>query len=125
MLRYIKNNSNTSGSLWNYYRDELIDVRNYPNSLNKNVINAKFFKNETSITGSTYNLDDDAINYDPDRSGKKYVQVVVPLKHLGSFWSGLDIALVNCQVSLTLTWSANCALTSKEKRLQKNICTRR
>ena len=50
---YNKNFSKTTGSLWNYYRDELSDNINP----NKNIINSKTFKYKTSITGSTYNVD--------------------------------------------------------------------
>ena len=35
----------------------------------------------------------------------------MPLKHLSSFWRTLDIPLINCEVSLILTWSKNCVLT--------------
>ena len=37
----------------------------------------------------------------------------MPLKYLSNFWRTLDILLINCEVSLTLTWSENCVLTSK------------
>ena len=47
---------------------------------------------------------------------KKNVEIVVPLKYLSNFWRTLDTLLVNCEVSLTLAWSANCVLTSKAKR---------
>ena len=41
----------------------------------------------------------------------------MPLKHLGNFWNSLDIPLVNCEVSLVLSWSESCVITSSEKRL--------
>ena len=44
LLEYSKNHLKTSGSLWNYYSDELTDEANYDNGPNKNVINSKFFK---------------------------------------------------------------------------------
>ena len=53
LLEYSKNYSMTSGSLWNYYRDELTDERPDKN----NLINSKSFKYKTSITGSAYNAD--------------------------------------------------------------------
>ena len=37
LLEYSKNYSKTSGSLWNYYRDELTDETNDGNGPNKNV----------------------------------------------------------------------------------------
>ena len=41
----------------------------------------------------------------------------MPLKHLGNFWNSLNIPLVICEVSLTLSWSETCVITSMEKRL--------
>ena len=41
----------------------------------------------------------------------------MPLKNLSNFWKTLDIPLINCEVSLALSWSANCVITSLEKRL--------
>ena len=37
---------------------------------------------------------------------------MVPLKYLSNFWRTLEIPLVNCEVSLTLTWSPNCVITN-------------
>ena len=51
LIEYSKNYSKTTGSLWNYYRDELSDDTNDNNNPNKNEINSKSFKYETSITG--------------------------------------------------------------------------
>ena len=56
LLKYSKNYSKTSVSLWNYYRDELTDETNDDNGPNKNVINSKSFIYKASITGSTYNV---------------------------------------------------------------------
>ena len=35
------------------------------------------------------------------------------MKHLTNFWKTLDILLVNCEISLPLTWSRNCVLTDE------------
>ena len=40
----------------------------------------------------------------------------MPLKYLNNFWRTLDIPLINCEVSLTLTWSENCVITSNATR---------
>ena len=37
----------------------------------------------------------------------------MPLKYLSNFWRTLEIPLINCEISLTLTWSKNCVITSK------------
>ena len=38
------------------------------------------------------------------------------LKYLSNFWRTLDIPLINCEVSLILTWSENCVITSQAAR---------
>ena len=126
LLEYSKNYSKTSASLWNYYRDELTDETNN-NDPNKNVINSKSFKYKTSIAGSTYNVprrmtgaDGNPVNNpnnDRNKRGRKEVEIAAPLKHLGNFWNSLNIVLINCEVSLALSWSANCVFTSMEKRI--------
>ena len=47
LLEYSKIFKKTTGSLWNYYRDET------SNSLSSN---SQSFKYKTSITGNTYNV---------------------------------------------------------------------
>ena len=51
-----------------------------------------------------------------DNAEKDDVRIVVRLKHLSNFWRTLDMPLINCKVSLTLTWSENCVITSKAYR---------
>ena len=94
-----KNYSKTSGSLQNYYRDK----PNNPPADNYNadpITNSASFKYKSSITGKT-----------PANGDTKEVEFVVPLKHLSIFWKTLDMSLINCKVSLNLTWSKNCVLT--------------
>ena len=43
---------------------------------------------------------------------KKNLEIVVSLKNLSNFWRSLDKPLINCEVSLTFTWSENCILTN-------------
>ena len=104
LLEYSKNYRKTIGTLWNYYRDA-------PNSgavenINYSINNSKSFDYKTSITekleGSNVEKDD--------------TEIVVPLKYLGNFWRTLDMPLINCEVSFTLTWSENCVITSKATR---------
>ena len=42
---------------------------------------------------------------------KRNLEIVAPLKYLSNFWRSLDMPLINCEKSLTLTWSENCVLT--------------
>ena len=83
LLEYSKNYKKTTGSLWNYYRDEPSDPLS---------TNSESFKYKTSIVGNTYNVDstiiDDGGNqipnpdYDANRAGTKETEVVISLKHL-------------------------------------------
>ena len=36
---------------------------------------------------------------------------MVPLKYLSYFWRTLEMPLINCELELILTWSANCLIT--------------
>ena len=130
LIEYSKNYRNTTGSLCNYYRDELNDDTNDVNFPNKDVINSESFKYMTSVTRSTYDVDAKTSNaegnkinnpaYDPNKSGKKEVKTVVPLKYLSNFLRTLDIPLSSCEVSLILTWSREYVITSMEKRVRTN-----
>ena len=127
LMEYSKNYRKRVGSLWNYYRDELSDDTNTNNNPNKNGINSESFKYKTSITGSTYNVDEkinyaegneiDNPTYDANKSGEKEVGIAVPLKYLINFWRTLDMPLINCEVSLILTWFRECIITSMERRV--------
>ena len=35
---------------------------------------------------------------------------MVPLKYLSNFWRTLEMSLINCEVNLILTWSADCGI---------------
>ena len=61
LLEYSKNYKKTTGSLWNYYRDEP------SNPLSSN---SESFKYKTSITGNTYNVGDGEAGYDVSKVGK-------------------------------------------------------
>ena len=51
---------------------------------------------------------------------KKYLQIVVPLQYLSDFWRTLDMSFINCEVSLTLTWSENYVLTDITTQTKRN-----
>ena len=104
LLEYSKNYGKTNVSLWNYYRHE-------PNSgtegnINYSIKNSNSFDYKTSAIGK---LEGNYVEKDD-------VEIAVPLKYLSNFWRTLDISLINCEVSLTITWSENCVLTSKATR---------
>ena len=106
LLEYSKNYKKTTGSLWNYYIDQ---------PSNPLPTNSESFKYKTSITGSTYNVDDDD-DYDANKVGKKETEVVIPRKNLSNFQRSLNIPLINCEVELILTWSKHCVLADMTVR---------
>ena len=91
LTEYSDNYSKTSGRLWQYYRDE-------PND---NLADSKSFKSKVKITGST-----------PAGGNTKDVKIIVPLKYLSNFSRTLEMPLINCEVSLILTWWSTCVITS-------------
>ena len=97
LLEYSKNYRKTTGSLWNYYRDQP------SNPLSSN---SESFKYKTSIVGKT----------PQDKDSLTNAEVVIPLKYLSNFWRGLDIPLINCEVEIILTWIKNCVLADMTTR---------
>ena len=87
LIEYRDNYSDTSGSLWQFKRDEIggdndltVDAQHIPN-------NSSSFKYKSSFI--------------TNRNG---VKIVVPLKYLSNFWRSLEMPLVNCKVELSLNW---------------------
>ena len=89
------NYSDTSGSLWEFKRDEI-----HNNADANNDDNASSFKYKASNIGNTEN--------NGTRDG---VKIVVPLKYWSNFCRSLEIPLINCIVELSLKWIENCVLT--------------
>ena len=94
LIEYSNNYSKTSGSLWQYYRDEpaLTNLGAIANFHAAN--NSASFKFNQKLIGET-----DAAN------GRKDVEIMMPLKHLSNFWRNLEMPLNNCEINLILTWS--------------------
>ena len=91
LIEYSDNYSKTSGSLWQYYKDD-------PND---NMADSESFKYKVKITGKT-----------PDDGNTNNVEIIVPLKYLSTFWRTLEMPLINCEVNLELTWSRDCVITN-------------
>ena len=91
LIEYSDNYSKTSGSLWQYYRDE-------PND---SLADSESFKSKIKVTGKT-----------PATGNEKDVEIMVPLKYSSSFWRTLEMSLINCEVNSILTWSATCVITN-------------
>ena len=87
LIEYSNNYAKTSGSLWQYYRDE-------PND---NIGNSESFKSKLKT---------------PAAGNEKDVEIMVPLKYLSNIWRTLGVPLINCEVNLLLSWSSTCVITN-------------
>ena len=94
--------SDTSGSLWQFKRDEL-PVTEAGNPNNVSTANSTSFKYKPSFTGST-GVDDNRVF--------KNVKMAVPLKHLSNFWKSLEMPLINCKIDLELNWGKNYVIST-------------
>ena len=90
LIGYSDNYAKTTGSLWQYFRDEPDD----------NIEDSESSKSKIKITGKT-----------PDDDNEKDIEIMVPLKYLSNFWRTLEMPLINCEVNLILTWSSTCVIT--------------
>ena len=112
LIKYSDNYSKTSGSVWQYCK-EIPAVDNSANIVDFNRANATdSFNFKTIITGQT------------DNDGRiDNVEIMVPLKYLSNFWRTLKMSLINCEVQLILTWSANCIIIYTDVANQKPTFT--
>ena len=87
LLEYSKNYRKTTGSLWNYYRDEPNSSTDN-NNITHSILNSESFdyKENFMENGVTQN---DLI--------KNNVKIVIPLRHLSNFWRNLNMPLINCE----------------------------
>ena len=77
LVEYSVNFSSTSGSLWHFGRDEIINNTDVTNG-----DNAPSFKHKASLIGNTEN-----------NGTKNGVKIAVPLKYLSNFWRSLEMLL--------------------------------
>ena len=91
LIEYSNNYLKTSGSLWQYYKDD-------PND---NIEQSESFQSKIKPTGKT-----------PPGGNTKDVEILVPPKYLSNFWRTLEMPLINCELELILTWSKNCVISS-------------
>ena len=95
LIEYSDNYSDTSGSLWQFKRKEIVN-----NAYMTNDDNAFSFKYKASIIGNTEN-----------NGRKNGVKIAVSLKYLSYFWRSLEMLLINCKVELSLKWYDRSLLT--------------
>ena len=95
LIEYSDNYSDTSGSLWQFKRDQI------EGDVNLTIDNAPSFKYKANLIGNTEN-----------NGTKNGVKIAVPLKYLSNFWRLLEMPLINCKVELSLKWYEECILSN-------------
>ena len=112
LLEYSKNYEKTSGSLFNYYRDEPKEhtIGDGDNAINISIRNSESFYYKTKIIRS---LATGELEIDD-------VETAIPLKYLGNFWRSLDIPLINFEITLILSWYKECVLVGRALRNAPN-----
>ena len=83
-IEYSENDSDTSGTLWKFARDEIVNNADVTNDNN-----AFSFKCKANLIGNTGN-----------NGRKNGVKIAVPLKYLSNFWRSLEMPLINCKVEV-------------------------
>ena len=85
--------------------NELI-IGSVDNAINISIRNSKSFDYKTNITG----------NLDIGENEKEDIIIAIPLKYLGNFWRSLHIPLINCKITLILSWYKECVLVGRALR---------
>ena len=95
VVEYTNNYTKTSGSLWQYCRNEPNDnMTHEAESFNK-------FRSKCKINAGNV--------------GTANVEIVVTLKYLISFWKILEIPLINCETNLIFFLSENCVICEMDR----------
>ena len=89
LIEYSDNYSDTSGSLWQFKRDEIGE------DAYLTVDNPSSYKYKSGLI-----------------TNRNDAKIAVPLKYLSNFWRSLEIPLINWKVEFSLVWNENCILTS-------------
>ena len=94
LLEYSDNYQNSTGSLYQFKRDEPPD----DNAKVRNATSSSVYKSKL-IKGT-------------DNNNVNKVKLVVPLKDESNFFRSLEMPLVNCKIDLELTWHKDCMISS-------------
>ena len=94
LLEYFDNYQNSTGSLYQFKRDEPPDD------------NADVANNTSSLVYKSKLMNGTGDN------NVNNVKLVLPLKYVGSFFRSLEMPLVNCKIDLELTWHKDCMISS-------------
>ena len=95
LIEYSNNYWDTSGSLWQFKRDEVPGE-----NADLTTDNSQSFKYKIALVGKTAN----AVNN--TNSSVKNTKIAVPSKYLSNFWRPLEMPLISSKIHLELNWIA-------------------
>ena len=95
------NCSDTSGSLWQFKRDE--QNMNNGNPADVTTADPSSFKYKSSFLKTLKAAENGVF---------KNVKIAVPLKYLSNFWRSLEMPLINCKIHLELNWTKDCVMST-------------
>ena len=114
LIEYSDNYSGSSGSLWQYKRDEQ-NLNTAGNIDNVNAYDSSSFKYKTKLLKGLTTRDIGA-NIDPNIANAHRlftnVQILVPLKYISSFFRSLELPLLNTKINIELNWRRNSVLSN-------------
>ena len=117
VIEYSDNYQDSSGTLYQYKRDEPPD--DIANNLATN--NSSSFKYKVNLLGDPEtNIDAASAN---NNVSTLNVKVVVPLKYLSNFFRLLEMPLINCKIKLNLTWKKECTLSTNPIAVNDDVTT--
>ena len=112
LIEYSDNYSDTSGSFWQFKRDES-PVTNAGDLDNVSKTNSTCFKYKSSFIKEFT-----AVN---NNRAFENVKTAVLLNYLSNFWRSLEMPLINCKIHLELYWSKDCVMSNVVKATEFKI----
>ena len=110
LLEYNQNYSMTSGSLWNYYRDEI-------DTIHDNASYGKSVKYKTKTVGRTPARPRNKRDANRPAVPKLNVEVTIPFKYVSIFLGFLDLPFINCETEHDLSWTKECVLMEHHSKI--------
>ena len=114
MLQYSDNYADSSGSPWQFKRDEQKKT-NAGNLVNFTTAGLSSFKYKTNLLKGLKSRNV-ATNPNPNIANTQRLftnaKIAVPLKYLSNFFRSIEMPLINCKIHLELNWTKNCVITT-------------
>ena len=102
LIEYSDSYSGSSGSLYQFKRDES-PLNDNENPLNVALDNSPSFRYKASLLGK-------ATDVDGNNRSLKNTKIFVPLKYLSNFFRPPEMPLINSKTHLELNWNNNCVM---------------